>query len=53
MWLAFTTMTTVGYGDFAPKTNMGRFLAVMAALSGIFLISLLVGQSLNFAVFSG
>jgi hypothetical protein len=35
-------MTTVGYGDICPKTIVGKFFAMMAALSGAVVISLVV-----------
>jgi voltage-gated potassium channel len=35
VWWSFTTMTTVGYGDHAPTTGLGRMLAVCLMLSGI------------------
>ena len=41
-WLVITTMTTVGYGDVFPHTVPGRIVAILAALVGAFLISLLV-----------
>lgn len=40
-WWAIVTMTTVGYGDFAPETPMGRMFAVIIMFAGISLISLL------------
>lgn len=40
-WYAIVTMTTVGYGDFAPKTLEGRIVGVLIMFSGISLISLL------------
>jgi voltage-gated potassium channel Kch len=42
MWCVIITMTTVGYGDFVPKTNLGRTVAVLACIWGNFLISLMV-----------
>ena len=31
---SFVTITTVGYGDFTPRTNLGHTLAVTEALLG-------------------
>ena len=42
LWLIVITITTVGYGDVSPCTNPGRLIAMISALWGAFLISLLV-----------
>lgn len=42
MWCVIITMTTVGFGDFVPKTHLGRCIAIMACIWGNFLISLMV-----------
>jgi len=39
-WWSMVTMTTVGYGDKAPKTPLGRTMGCFAMISGIVLISL-------------
>lgn len=51
MWLVMLTMTTVGYGDFFPRTHFGRFIIVLACLWGIFLISLMIVTLTNFILF--
>lgn len=35
-------MTTVGYGDIVPQSIVGKYFAMIAALSGSIVISLLV-----------
>ena len=40
-WWAIVTMTTVGYGDFAPVTTAGRVFSIVVMFGGISLISLL------------
>lgn len=42
IWLTFITMTTVGYGDYAPVTKLGRFIGLMASMYGVMVFSLMV-----------
>ncbi|WP_239091775.1 potassium channel family protein [Streptomyces sp. SID14478] len=44
VWWSFTTMTTVGYGDHAPTTGMGRVIAVGLMLSGIALLGVVTAN---------
>jgi hypothetical protein len=42
MWNVLITMTTVGYGDVYAMSHCGRFVAVVAAFWGVFLLSLFI-----------
>ncbi|MFH9553503.1 potassium channel family protein [Streptomyces sp. NPDC051445] len=44
LWWSFTTMTTVGYGDHAPTTGLGRIIAVGLMLSGIALLGVVTAN---------
>jgi len=48
MWCTIITMTTVGYGDYYPKTHIGRLIGVIACLWGNFITSIMV-VSLTFS----
>ena len=41
LWNVLVTMTTVGYGDFYPLTNLGRLVIIICAFLGTTLISLM------------
>lgn len=43
MWWAFVTITTVGYGDVAPITPLGKVIGVATAVLGILMIALPTG----------
>ena len=43
LWLIIITIFTVGYGDITPSTDLGRFIAIVAALCGLILSATLIG----------
>ena len=43
VWWTIVTMTTVGYGDFAPISFGGRLLAMIIMFFGIILIAVVTG----------
>src|SRR5262249_11987946 len=45
VWLSIVTMTTVGYGDKAPRTLGGRVVAALWMFVSIVLISILTGTA--------
>ena len=47
IWWAFITITTVGYGDLYPVTDVGRFLAVILIFTGVFSFSAVISYLSN------
>jgi hypothetical protein len=49
-WLIIVTMTTVGYGDYYPRSHLGRFIGVICCIFGSLLVSMTVVSLGNFTV---
>jgi hypothetical protein len=47
IYYAFTTLSTVGFGDFHPKNNTERLLTSMILLAGVAIFSYLTGNFLD------
>ncbi|MFC1670836.1 potassium channel family protein [Spirochaetota bacterium] len=50
VWWAFVTSTTVGYGDFFPKSPGGRFVGILLMFFGVALTGLVTGNIASFLV---
>lgn len=44
VWWAFATVTTVGYGDISPATDLGRIIAVALMFIGILIYGILISN---------
>jgi voltage-gated potassium channel len=44
LWMSFTTLTSVGYGDIYPVTSGGRILAAVLVVTGMGLFSLVTAE---------
>jgi voltage-gated potassium channel len=50
LWWAFTTITTVGYGDRYPVTTTGRIIAVLLMIGGIAMLGIITGSLASWIV---
>ena len=44
MYFSFTSLTTVGFGDYAPKSNIEKLVISFSLLTGVLLFSYIIGE---------
>jgi hypothetical protein len=44
VYFAFTSLSTVGFGDFAPRSDLERLVGAFLLLSGVAIFSIIMGQ---------
>jgi hypothetical protein len=53
MWNVIITLTSVGYGEFYPKTFWGRIVGIIICFWGVFIVSFFVVTITQLLLFSG
>lgn len=48
LWYSFAVVTTIGFGDFAAETLIGRILTVILGMYGIFVVAVITSIIVNF-----
>ena len=48
LWYCFTVITTIGFGDFAATSPVGRILTVILGIYGIVVVAILTSVIVNF-----
>ena len=48
LWYCFAVVTTIGFGDLTPTTDIGRLLSVILGLYGIVVVALITSIIVNF-----
>jgi hypothetical protein len=52
-YFSFTTLTTLGYGDITPISNVARMLAIMESMSGTLFVGVLIARLVSLYSTSG
>lgn len=47
VYFAFVTATTVGYGDYRPKSKRGRVFSMLIALTGLIMTGIMVSVAMQ------
>jgi hypothetical protein len=50
VYFSFVTLSTLGYGDIIPASNISRMLAVLEATTGMFYVTVLIARLVSMHV---